>query len=120
MSSRPETVNNPNYGSASWHSNRSYEVSGVPVVGTGRLLPIIVEEAIRLPYVETGTSLSMPERGRKAFVLIGPPAAGKSTIANELAIVNKAAIPDADQVKSFIPEYAGGIGAGGKRIEAGH
>jgi adenylate kinase family enzyme len=111
MSSRPETVNNPNYGSASWHSNRSYEVSGVPVVGTGRLLPIIVEEAIRLPYVETGTSLSMPERGRKAFVLIGPPAAGKSTIANELAIVNKAAIPDADQVKSFIPEYAGGIGA---------
>jgi hypothetical protein len=111
MSSRPETVNNPNYGSASWHSNRSYEVSGVPVVGSGRLLPIIVEEAIRLPYVETGTSLSMPERGRKAFVLIGPPAAGKSTIANELAIVNKAAIPDADQVKSFIPEYAGGIGA---------
>jgi adenylate kinase family enzyme len=111
MSSRPETVNNPNYGSASWHSNRSYEVSGVPVVGTGRLLPIIVEEAIRLPYVETGTSLSMPERGRKAFVLIGPPAAGKSTIANELAIANKAAIPDADQVKSFIPEYAGGIGA---------
>lgn len=48
---------------------------------------------------------------RKATNLLGPPAAGKSTIANPLARALSAMIVDADEAKKLIPEYDRGIGA---------
>jgi len=53
----------------------------------------------------------IPSRDRKATIIIGPPAAGKSTIANAIALRMRAAIADVDDAKKVIPEYGGGIGA---------
>lgn len=56
---------------------------------------------------------------RKAVILIGPPAAGKSTIAEKMIAPQLGArILDADEVKKLIPEYNGGIGAGAVHEES--
>jgi adenylate kinase family enzyme len=48
---------------------------------------------------------------RRIDLLIGPPAAGKSTIANAIAPEIGARIVDPDDIKKFVPGYEGGIGA---------
>lgn len=52
-----------------------------------------------------------PGHDKEAIVLIGPPAAGKSTLATQLA-GNGYAIVDADEAKALIPGYNNGLGAG--------
>ena len=118
MSGRSQTIDAEGYGSSNWHENRVYNVRGDQVRGTRNVLPVIIKDALTLPYREMGLGYQPIAYDRKAFVLIGPPAAGKSTIANELAVANNAAIPDADEVKAFIPEFDGGIGAGAVHEES--
>lgn len=50
-------------------------------------------------------------KDRTAVILIGPPAAGKSSVGEPLARKMSARIIDSDDVKKLIPEYEGGIGA---------
>ncbi len=45
------------------------------------------------------------------IIILGPPAAGKSTITNEIAWARKAAILDSDEIKKALPEFEGGVGA---------
>jgi len=118
MSGRPQTIDAEGYGSKNWHEDRVYSVRGKTVRGTRNLLPTIIKDSLTLPYREMGLNYQPVAYDRKAFVLIGPPAAGKSTIANELAVANNAAIPDADEVKALIPEFDGGIGAGAVHEES--
>ena len=59
------------------------------------------------------------QRERKAFIVLGPPAAGKSRIIVEpLAAEHGALVIDADKAKEFIPEYAGGAFAGAVHEES--
>lgn len=52
------------------------------------------------------------EQGRHADIVIGPPAAGKSTVfADPLSQQHKARIIDSDMVKERLPEFDGGYGA---------
>jgi hypothetical protein len=48
---------------------------------------------------------------RKMTVVVGPPAAGKSTVSELLAEQQGAAIWDSDDAKKLVPEFAGGLGA---------
>lgn len=48
---------------------------------------------------------------RIATIVTGPPAAGKSTVANELARSTRAALVDPDVIKKSIMEFRGGLGA---------
>jgi len=48
---------------------------------------------------------------KQIIVLIGAPAAGKSTLAERLARDTGSRILDGDEIKKFIPEYQNGIGA---------
>jgi adenylate kinase family enzyme len=50
-------------------------------------------------------------KDRQAVIVLGPPAAGKSTIAAPLAREYQALVVDSDMAKVELPEYAGGIGA---------
>ena len=59
-------------------------------------------------------------KDRKAIIIIGPPAAGKSTIANAIAYRMKAAIADVDEAKKVIPEYYDEDGKGGIGANAVH
>ena len=48
---------------------------------------------------------------KKAIIIIGPPATGKSTFAENIAARKGYAIVDADDAKKQMPEYKNGIGA---------
>jgi predicted ABC-type ATPase len=54
------------------------------------------------------------EKGRKMYLVIGPPAAGKSEVlANPLSRKNKALLIDADRVAAEHPNYQGGLNRAG-------
>lgn len=59
------------------------------------------------------------EKGHKAFLVLGLPASGKSSvITNKLLIDNKAILLDSDEAKKIIPEYHDGWGAGAVHEES--
>lgn len=93
------------YGSDAWHETRQYEVDGQVVTGTAEALPYWIDIA------HSFAGDAGPESGRLATIVLGPPAAGKSTIAEELAVAKRAAILDSDEIKKTLPEFEGGIGA---------
>ncbi|MGI6072711.1 MAG: hypothetical protein ACOX75_06890, partial [Lachnospiraceae bacterium] len=52
------------------------------------------------------------ERGRRLDVVMGPPAAGKSSVlVNPLSQLHNALVPDSDHVKERHEEYKNGIAA---------
>ncbi len=59
------------------------------------------------------------EKGHKAFLVLGLPASGKSSvITNKLLKDNKAFLLDSDEAKKMIPEYDNGWGAGAVHVES--
>ncbi|MEQ9436022.1 zeta toxin family protein [Hyphomonas sp.] len=83
-------------------AGRSYQVDGQTVDHAGALAHLHeVAEAYAGGKVETG---------RKVTIVIGPPAAGKSTISEAYARADRAAIVDPDDAKAIIPEYGDGVG----------
>jgi predicted kinase len=109
----PQTVDAPDFGSQAWQANRTFNFDGEEIIGYDNAIFKAFEDAQTLPYREMG--LDVPDApvsyDRKATILIGPPAAGKSTLANPIAIEQRAAIIDSDEIKKAMPEYQGGIGA---------
>ena len=58
--------------------------------------------------------------GRTATIVLGPPASGKSSLAEKIATDIKAAIVDPDDAKIFMAEYDGGLGAAAVHEESSH
>lgn len=56
---------------------------------------------------------------KRARILLGPPAAGKSTSAAEIARQGGYAIVDSDDAKKVCKEFEGGVGAGAVHEESG-
>ncbi|MCF6406903.1 zeta toxin family protein [Chitinophaga filiformis] len=65
--------------------------------------------------IKLGTGGALPASGirkdRKAYILIGPPASGKSTVANKIAEKEGAIILDSDYAKRKFPEFEYECGA---------
>lgn len=55
---------------------------------------------------------------KKAYILLGPPASGKSTVADALVKETGALIVDSDMAKEKLPEFAGGKGASAVHLES--
>ena len=55
---------------------------------------------------------------RKVFIVVGPPASGKSTVAKPLAERYGARIYDPDDVKTMLPEFNNGIGGPATHAES--
>ena len=111
MESRPDTSKISGYGDQAWHDTRIYSIDGKRITGTLEALREWEIQADRLAWVEKGLQPEPVARNRQATIILGPPAAGKSTIANDLAVFTKSAIIDSDEVKKSIPEFDRGIGA---------
>lgn len=62
-------------------------------------------EALRAQIVDQLYGLGAPSKNREAFLLIGSPGAGKSTIGIPLALKNGALRIDGDDIRGKIPEY---------------
>lgn len=112
MAAIPETHLAEGYRSEAWHAARTYDFDGEQVTGLEPALDRWVEEAKTLAWRELGITPEPLQSGaREVIIVLGPPAAGKSTIANEIAVARKAAILDSDEIKKTLPEFNGGIGA---------
>lgn len=101
----PTVANEADYNKPEWREGRTYEIDGDSVKGTDAAVKRLIDKA-------KGYSTSGPvAKGQHAVIIIGPPAAGKSNIANPLAERYRAAIVDPDDAKTAIPEFANGLGA---------
>lgn len=109
---RPRTDSLPDYGSEAFWSAREYRDGEEILLGRRAATDYLYRKARSLAWTDDG--LAPPETirsERRAVILLGAPAAGKSSIANPYARSLGAAIVDADEAKKIIPEFDGGIGA---------
>jgi predicted ABC-type ATPase len=103
-SQRLPTFRRPGYGTALWWINRRFEIPGRSRVGVSEAYGYLVDKARSY----AGQALAYEA---KAVIVIGPPGAGKSTVAVSLARELHAALVDCDDAKAILPEYEGGLGA---------
>ena len=107
MSKTAETGTAEDRANPEWWARRAYNIGTeeAPRMVTGRdaVMPAIMAKA-------RSYAKGPVENGRRAVIVIGPPAAGKSTVSNPIAEHLRAALVDADDVKEMIPEYNKGLG----------
>ena len=111
MESRAETSGIEGYNAEAWHNSRVYKIDDQDVTSTAEAMVRFEIDAEQLAFKELGIDPQPVLRNKELTIVLGPPAAGKSTIANELAVANRSAILDSDEIKKGLPEYEGGIGA---------
>jgi|TARA_Y100000015_G_scaffold32519_1_gene32360 adenylate kinase family enzyme len=121
METRPQTDKMPGYpkdendveGIANWVSQRQYIVDGSNNGTFDDAMRDMVKTARSLGWIDDKIELpaNAIRKEKKAVIILGPPAAGKSTLANPIARKMGASIVDADEAKKLLPEYEGGIGA---------
>lgn len=119
MAAVPRTDLQDGFGTDEWWAGRQYVARGENLLGKEAAVDYLFRAARGLAWTDEG--LAPPSEisaGRQATILIGAPAAGKSTVANPWARSRSAAIVDADEAKKIIPEYRGGIGAGAVHEES--
>lgn len=111
----PETVKESGYGTLNWDVNRTFNdpLTGSTFTGYEAALRKLYDGAKTLAW--TDAKLTVPDMAnkfeKKAIIILGPPAAGKSSIANPIARKHGAAIIDADEAKKLLPEFHNGTGA---------
>ena len=115
----PETKNAPGYLGDDWINSREFIFDGETVIGYDAGVQRLYENARGLGWTDEG--LEFPgtiNQDRRATIILGPPAAGKSMFANKFAQARNAAIIDPDEAKKALPEYGGGIGANAVHAES--
>ena len=101
----PLTNEQPGFMSDSWKAARIYDFEDGPVQGFDKAIDRLEEGA------KAFSKAGPVKNERRAIIVLGPPAAGKSTFAERFATERYAAIVDPDEAKKVIPEFQGGIGA---------
>ena len=134
MSAIPETQSLDGYGSEQWGRDRQFKFGEETVIGYEAGVARLEDNARRLAWEDDKLDYPGADviaaryqaeadapggRKKKAVIILGPPAAGKSSIANPIARKLNAAIIDSDEVKKVLPEYQGGIGANAVHVESG-
>jgi len=114
----PITVNDPNYGSVSWLEKRKFKMKNWSATGYIDGIDNHVLHAERLAWEEEDLIPESVLQDKKAIILIGAPASGKSSIANKIARKTKSAIVDSDEVKKSLPEYQDGLGGNALHLES--
>ena len=115
MTGIPETSTAPGYATVEYEVNRAFinPSTGSEMIGYQSALKKLYQDSKHLAW--TDAKLTVPDMAnkfeKKAIIILGPPAAGKSTLANPIARKYGAAIIDADEAKKLIPEFQGGVGA---------
>ncbi len=105
MAAIPLTSAQPGFMSEVWKADRTYDFPGGKVQGYDNAVTKLTDMA--RDFSTNGPVL----REKKATVLLGPPASGKSTYAEKYATARHAALIDSDEAKRVIPEFNRGIGA---------
>ncbi len=113
MGSRVPTTELPGYGTDAFWQSRVYRDGATELQGRTAAVEHLLGRARGLAWAEDGLTVPADaiRRNQQAVLLIGAPAAGKSTVANPLARARGAMVLDADEAKKLIPEFDSGPGA---------
>ena len=103
MAERPPTDQAEGFGTDEFEAARRFTFQDQEVIGYDAGIRALVDAA--RDYAAGGL-----RRERRADLVLGPPAAGKSAIAERLAAFRGSAIVDADDAKRALPEYEDGLG----------
>ena len=119
MMAIPETVTNSNYGEVSWDVQRQFQIIDKKtgeteyITGYEKVMDRVYQDSKSLAWRDD--KLPVPDNPvkfeKKAIIILGPPASGKSSIANPIARKHNAAIIDSDEAKKLFPEFSDGAGA---------
>ena len=121
--SKTDTTTLPGYGTEAFETSRVFNTAslkkmgvdiGEQIQGYADAIAALYRGARNMAWKDDGLDLPQGQyinQNRRAAIVLGPPAAGKSTLANPIARKMNAAIIDSDEAKKLIPEYEGGIGA---------
>lgn len=100
------------YGTDAFWQQRKYQAAdGKELLGRDAAVDYLKDKARSLAWSDEGLPPGNIRSERMATIVIGPPAAGKSTVANPLARDRGAVIVDADEAKKVVPEFGKGDGA---------
>ena len=100
---------------AEFWASRTYHARGQDM-DAGAALEYLQSVANEYAHRLDGVGVKQEKQAR---ILLGPPAAGKSTSAEEIARSEGYAIVDSDDAKKVIPEFDSGIGAAAVHEESG-
>ena len=123
MGEIPETSLREDFLTRDFMDSRPFNFGDVEVVGYDDAVEELYRRARRLGFDDDkipypGPVTNSPDATKRAVIVLGPPASGKSTIANPIARKFDAAIIDPDEAKKLLPEYQGGVGANAVHSES--
>ena len=125
MGEIPETSLREDFLTRDFMDSRPFNFGDVEVVGYDDAVEELYRRARRLGFDDEkpkipypGPVTNSPDATKRAVIVLGPPASGKSTIANPIARKFDAAIIDPDEAKKLLPEYGGGVGANAVHSES--
>jgi len=107
-----DTTQQPGYLTDEWKANRQYMAADGSII-RGYEAVIAHQYAKAKSEVKGG-----PRYEKKAYIVIGLPAAGKSGLSERIRDIQGAVIVDGDDFKPMIPEYGGGWNSSGVHEEA--
>jgi len=115
MDSIPLTIDTPGYGTDKYRVERTFidPKTSESFTGTATAIQMLYDRAKVLAWVSDSKAapLNPNKFDKRAIIILGPPASGKSSIANPIARKYGAAIIDSDEAKKMMPEYGDGSGA---------
>lgn len=107
------------YLSDDWIANREFNFGEEKIIGFEKAVNKFYNDFKTLAY---GKNTLVPDepvlKEKKAYIVIGAPASGKSTIADKIARNKKAMIIDSDEIKKTLPEFNNGVGANAVHLES--
>lgn len=123
MGEIPETSLREDFLTRDFMDSRPFNFGDVEVVGYDDAVEELYRRARRLGFDDDkipypGPVTNSPDATKRAVIVLGPPASGKSTIANPIARKFDATIIDPDEAKKLLPEYGGGVGANAVHSES--
>lgn len=103
-----------NYGTEEFKNNRVFKFGDQTVTGYDDALENLYTRSKELGWIDDGLEYGGRPRiegeVKRAVIVLGPPASGKSSISNPIARKINATILDPDEAKKILPEYKGGLG----------
>jgi predicted ABC-type ATPase len=116
----PETHTRKGYLTFEWTNSREFKFGDQDIVGYDNAVIQLYKDAQTLAWRDDGIDVPVNpvKNERKAVIVLGPPASGKSSVANPIARKLNAAILDSDEAKKTLPDYQNGIGANAVHVES--
>tara|TARA_A100000171_G_scaffold44659_1_gene47679 strand:+ start:9052 stop:10422 length:1371 start_codon:yes stop_codon:yes gene_type:complete len=103
-----------NYGTEEFKQTRLFNFGDQQIQGYDNALENLYSRSRQLGWIDDGLEYGGRPRiegeVKRAVIVLGPPASGKSSISNPIARKINATIIDPDEAKKTLPEYKGGLG----------